>query len=266
MVTWGGVNLHFGNLVPPTTWPNPLVENFSGGNDTNWTHYGGNFALANGAYLLNDTNSYGKALTGSEFWTDGTLDVDLAVNTPGNAGLVFRMTNPDYTGPDDGFDYYAGLDTGGFVVFGIQSNAWTQLATAAMPISMNTKYHLRVVMRGPTFQIYANDLATPKITFTNSTWNRGQVGVRAFNCNASFDNFVFTNAAPVRLNLSTTNGQYSLSWPLSPVDVKVFSAAGLPLPSFGQPLASNATLVDGQWTLLLPHTAAGAHFFWLQGE
>jgi hypothetical protein len=266
MVTWNGVNLHFGSLVPLAPWPNPLTEDFSSGTDADWTRYGGNFAVSNDAYFLNDTNAYGKALTGSEFWTDGTLDVNLTLNSPGNAGLVFRMTNPDDTGPDDGFNYYAGLDTGGFAVFGSQSNAWSQLATAALTVATNTSYHLRIVMRGSKFQMYLDDMQSPKLSITDDSWTRGQVGLRAYNCNARFDHFVFSNAVPVKLNVASGNEQFAFSWPLSPVNVKLFSATNLQDAPFGEPVASTPALVNGQWQLALPRSACGPEFFWLQGN
>jgi hypothetical protein len=266
MVTWGGVNLRFGKFVPSAPLPNPLREDFDSGSDTNWTRYGGNFSLSHGAYLLNDTNTYGKALTGSEFMTDGVLEEDLTLSTPGNAGLVFRMTNPDYTGPDDGFGYYAGLDTSGFAILGSQSNSWRQLATAPMPVSTQTTYHLKVVMQGSLFKIFAADMNTPRITYTNSTWTRGQIGVRAFQCNASFDNFSFSNSVPMQLRIAATSGGLTLAWPLSPVNVKVFGAATLAPPLEGKPVSNSPILNNTQWMLSMPYPAAGEQYFWLQGQ
>ena len=266
MVTWGGVNLRFGNLVPLAPWPNPFADNFNGGTDTNWTRYDGNFGFASGTYLLNDAGTNGKALTGSEFWADGTLETDLLISTPGNAGVVFRMTNPDYTGPDAGFDYYAGLDTGGFMVFGIQSNAWSQLATTPMTVAINTTYHLKIVMQGSLFKLYAVDMNTPKVTWTNSTFARGQIGVRAFQCNASFDNVSFTNAVPTRLNVAATNGQLTFTWPFAPVNVKLYSATNLQSPLLGSPVAISPSLVNTQWTLPVQQPAASRQYYWLQGR
>lgn len=264
MVVASGVNVRFGNLVPLAPWLNPFRDDFNGGTDTNWTRYGGNFAFGNGAYLLNDTNTYGKALVGSEFWTDGTLETDMSIGSAGNAGVVFRMTNPDYTGPDDGFGYYAGLDTGGFVILGRQSNSWNPLATAPMTVSLNTWYHLKIVLKGGVLSVYAGDMITPKITYTDNSYSRGQVGVRAFQCNAQFDNFVFTNAAPCNLNLTVTNGQLLFTWPLCPVNVKLVSAGNLPPPN-GMVVPLNPALVGTQWILSMPMPVP-TQFFWLEGK
>ena len=68
------LKLRFGALASPKVWPNPFTDNFNSGADTNWTRYGTNFAFSSGRYLLNQTNTYGKALVGDNFWTDGTLE------------------------------------------------------------------------------------------------------------------------------------------------------------------------------------------------
>lgn len=265
LVVASGINLRFGNLIPPVPWPNPFRDNFDTGTDTNWTRYGGNFAFGGGAYLLNDTNTYGKSLTGSEFWADGTLETDLLIGTPGNAGVVFRMTNPDYVGPDDGFGYYVGLDTGGFVILGRQSNSWSPLATAPMTVSTNTWYHLKVVMKGGLFTVYAGDMSAPKLTLSDTNYARGQMGVRAFECNAQFDNFVFTNAVSAKVGLNLDNGQLRFTWPFCPVNVKLISSPALLSPLTGNSVAINPSLVNGQWTVALPLTWLPRQF-WLEGR
>ena len=266
MVVAGGVNLRFGSLVTLPPRPNPFFDNFDTGTDADWTRYGGNFGFGGGAYLLNDTNTYGKSLAGSEFWSDGALETDLLISTPGNAGVVFRMTNPDYVGPDDGFGYYAGLDTSGFVILGRQSNSWNALATAPMAVSTNTWYHLKVVMKGGLLTVYAGDMSTAKITFTDGTYSRGQAGVRAFQCNARFDNFLFTNAVPVKLAMNPDKAQLRFTWPLCPVNVKLISSTNLPSAGPGDQVPVDPALVNGEWTVALPITSAPGQFFWLEGR
>ncbi len=266
MVVSHGVNLRFGSLRSAAAWSNPFRDSFDGNTDTNWTRYGGAFGFSDGAYLLNDTNSYGKSLAGSEFWSDGSIETDLLLSTPGNAGLVFRMTNPDYLGPDDGFGYYAGIDTGGFVILGRQSNSWNPLATAAMAVSTNTWHHLKVVMRGSVFKIYADDMNTPKITVTDGSCTRGQAGVRAYQCNARFDNVVFSNAAPIKVGLNFNKGLLNFNWPLCPVNVKLVSSASF-LPGLSvTEVAATPAEVDGQSTLALPMKSASSQMFWLEGR
>ncbi len=267
MVTWGGVKLRFAYLLPAVPWPNPYRDTFDDNPDSAWTHYGGSFAVTNGQYCLNDVGSYGKSLVGSEFWSDGTLEADVMLRTPGNAGLVFRATNPDYTGPDDGFDYYVGLDTGGFLILGKQNNAWVPLSTSPASIITNVWYHLKINLQGNALQVYLGDMTVPKLVLNDSSFARGQVGVRAFQCNAAFDNVTFANTAPPRLNLEKQTDGLLLSWPPAGIDVKVYQAASLgSAAGAGSPLPSLPVLSNGQSTLFLPDTAASAQYFWLQGQ
>ena len=61
-------------------------------------------------------------------------------------------------------------------------------------------------------EIYVDDMVTPKITWTDSTHRRGQIGVRAFQSNAQFDNVTFTNAAPLRLDLQRAGNLLQFTW------------------------------------------------------
>lgn len=266
MVTSAGVKLRFGNVLPLRGWPNPFSDDFNDGTDQNWTHYGGNFAVTNGTYALNDAGTYGKSLAGSEFWTDGSLEADVRINTPGNAGLLFRVTNPDYTGPDDGFDYYIGLDTDGFVIFGRQADAWTPLTSTPFTVATNVWYHMKITMRGDVFRVYVGDMTQPKITINDGSFARGQIGVRAFQCDAQFDNVSFTNSAPEALNLERNGGRLLFSWPYTAVNVKLYGTTTLNQLSSGSPIAGSPALSNGQWNLSLPQATLDRKFFWLQGE
>jgi hypothetical protein len=198
MVSWFGVHIRFGTLLPRPIWPQVFTHNFSAG-DNGWSRYGSNITFVNGNYALNSANTYTKAFTGDEFWSDGILEGDVLISTPGNAGLMFRTTNPDYDGPDAAFGYFVGLDTSGSVVLGRQQNSWTELARTTIPVAMNTWHHIKITLAGSIINIFVDDLTAPKITRADSTFARGQIGVRAFQCNAQFNNISFSNAIPAVL-------------------------------------------------------------------
>ena len=211
MVTSGGVQLRFGALRPPASWPESVRDAFDGEDGLEWTQYGGAFELDGGRCLLANEGSYGKALTGSVFWSDGMLEADVRLETAGDAGLMFRATDPDTTGPDAARGYYAGLDAGGVVVLGRMEDAWTELARASMDIRLNVWYRLRVEMRGDLIRVYANDLSSPRIVHRDASFVRGQIGVRAFQCDARFDNLFFTSGVPFRRGDSNGDGDFDLS-------------------------------------------------------
>lgn len=251
MAATNGVKIRFGNLSTRPLWTNPFVANFDRDTDVGWAHYGGNFAFNAGAYVLNDAGTYGKAMAGDEFWTDGTLDADVMLTSAGNAGLVFRMTNPDYNGPDAGFGYYAGLDTSGSLIFGIESNSWSPQASAPMTVATNVWHHLRVELQGDTVKIYADDLTNPKITWTGTNFSRGQIGVRAFHCNAQFDNVTFSNAIPLKLRLERSGNQLQCSWPNTSVSVKLCALSNLLDLSQASVLTHQPVFTNNMWMMPL---------------
>ena len=265
MAVTNGVKLRFGLVSPRPWWTNPFVANFDNGTDPGWAHYGGNFSISGGNYVLTDAGTNGKALAGDGFWTDGTLDADMLINSPGNAGLVFRITNPDYTGPDACDGYYAGLDTGGYAIVGVESNAWSAVTSAPTSVLTNTWHHLRVNLKGSQFTLFVDNLTTPLISFTDTNFYRGQIGVRAFQCNARFDNVTYSNAVPLRLQLKRTGNQLQCVWPNTSVGIKLCAQTNLVNPSRAGALTNLPQLTNGDWQEPVGASAM-AQFFLLQAQ
>lgn len=263
MVVPGGVKLRFGNLSPRPRWPNPFQSDFDSATDVGWSRYGGNFEFNAGRYLLNNEGTNGKAMTGDGFWRDGVLEADLMISTPGNAGVMFRTMNPDYTGPDDAFGYYAGLDTGGSVILGRMSNAWNALASAPMSVGTNVWHHLKVNLSGSQIQVFVDNMSVPKITFTDATFRRGQIGVRAFQCDAQFDNVTFSNAVPLKLSLTNATSSLRLAWPETSVSVKPIASANL---GGGEPLTNMPVNSNSEFQLSLEPPSANPQFYWLEAR
>lgn len=193
----GAVQIKFGTLAAPLNGSNNFSDNFDDGNDAGWSRYGENFSSPSGRYqILNapaNGNASSKALAGDETWTSGTLEADVNLSTSGNAGLIFRTTNGGF-GADEAFGYYVGLDSAGSVTLGKQANNWTTVASAATPIALNTWHHVKVTFNGPALAVYVGDMVTPKINTTDSTFLRGQIGVRSHFANVLVDNVVFTRS------------------------------------------------------------------------
>lgn len=200
-VTSGGaIQIKFGMLASPTSSSADFSDNFDDGEDTGWARYGDNFAFGSGRYLINNGPSNGnnssKALAANEALTSGTLEADVTLTTSGNAGLMFRTTNGGY-GSDEAFGYYVGLDTAGSVTLGKQANNWTTLGSASMTIAASTSYHVKVTFNGTAIAVYVTDMTTPKISVTDSSFGRGQIGVRSHFANAQFDNVTFTRSLSI---------------------------------------------------------------------
>jgi hypothetical protein len=264
MVVTNGVRIRFGTLQARPQWPNPWQATFEDGTDTGWTRYGGRAVVRDGRYVLENDGTSGKALTGDAFWRDGVLEADILLNTPGNAGLMFRVTNPDYEGPDHAFGYYAGLDTAGFVLLGRMSNQWTLLTNRPMPVTTGTWYRMRITMEGPEIRVYVNNLLSPRLVVRDGTFLRGQIGVRAHFCSAAFDNVTFSNAMPLRLHLKRDATAWEVSWPETATNVRLYGATRPAGPGRRIDLPVRQ---DGAFQRIrLPVDTAPSRFFWLQVE
>ena len=174
-----------------------FYDDFDDGDDAGWARFGGSFGFGGGAYRLNNApgsgNASGKALAGQTSWANGYVEGDLAITSPdGNAGLMARVTDPG-TGPDDASGYYAYLDRGaGTVGLGRQADGWTSLAAVPMTVETNRRYRLKLSTVGSTIQVYVDGVL--KIVAVDSTFARGQIGVRSHYANAAFDNVVYTDS------------------------------------------------------------------------
>jgi len=266
MLVTNGVKMRFGAVSPRPAWPNPFVADFDNGTDAGWAHYGGNFSSSDGRYLLSNSGTNGKAMAGDAFWSDGTLDADVQITSSGNAGLMFRTTNPDYAGPDDALGYYVGLDTVGSVLLGRMSNSWTMLTNRPMTVMTSTWYHLRVTMQGGLLSVFVDDLTTPKFTRVDTNFTRGQIGVRAFQCNAQFDNVTFSNGTPLKLQVTNSGNQLEVSWPQTSVGVKLCTQTNLAMMTSPFHLTNQPILTNRSWLMQLTPLSTGAQFFWLRSE
>jgi hypothetical protein len=172
-----------GTIAPVTM---RVRDDFSDRNSLGWKPYGGAWSVQSGQYAL--AHSYGgKALLDTNFG-NFTQDTDVTVTSgAGDAGMVFRVTQPA-VGADSYRGYYAGISPGGRVLLGRANNGWTLLKEAALPVAVGRRYHLRVTASGSTIRVYVDDMTTPKLTATDTTYTSGANGVRAYNAAAAFDN------------------------------------------------------------------------------
>ena len=160
-----------------------FIDTFDNGTG-NWSVIDGAWSIVTSQYNVNAGPGY-KAIAAGTNFGDVTLEGDVNVSG-GNAGFIFRGSNFS-AGADAYFGYYAGIDSGGNVVLGLSTGSWIQLGSFAMSIPANTWIHLKVVAAGSSIQVYVTDMATPKITVTDSTYSSGAIGLRTYNATAKFD-------------------------------------------------------------------------------
>ncbi|WP_068607309.1 family 43 glycosylhydrolase [Paenibacillus swuensis] len=164
-----------------------MNDNFDDGNANGWTSYGGTWAVTNSKYTVNSGGGHKAVYNGSSF-SNVVYEGDVTITSGnGDAGLLFRATNPG-NGADTLHGYYAAINTNGTVILGKMSNNWTFIASANMTVSTNTAYHMKVVASGSNIQVFVQDMSTPKLNVNDSSHGSGAVGVRVSNTAAAFDN------------------------------------------------------------------------------
>ena len=81
----------------------PYSDRFETGDNADWSAYGGNWKIEAGS-MVNESDERGaKLVAGSPYWTDYTVQADVALRSPGEAGLIARVSDPE-----QGVDAYRG--------------------------------------------------------------------------------------------------------------------------------------------------------------
>ncbi|SEU38697.1 Lysophospholipase L1 [Stigmatella erecta] len=172
-------------LAKTARWEVPFSDDFNDGNANGWAVYGGSWAVS-GNQLAVAAHPGAKALASGVLFSNGTLDADITLGAAGNAGLMFRASRLD-TGVDAYQGYFAGFDQGQ-VFLGRADHNWVTVASVPTLLAPQVAHHVRVVAVGSNLKVYVDDMATPKLNVTDTTYTSGGVGVRTYQADARFDN------------------------------------------------------------------------------
>lgn len=169
---------------------NQLADDFLDADAVGWTPYGGTWGVE--AYEYSVEASLGaKAVASGTSFANFTFEADVKVSSAAsgaNGGLIFRVSQPS-VGYDAYHGYYVGLYPGNdLVVLGKANGSWTQLTSAAMAIASDTSYRVKIMAFGSSIKVYVNDMSTPKLTFTDSSYASGMIGLRTWSSHVHFDN------------------------------------------------------------------------------
>lgn len=198
LVPYGSENIRlscFPVIGTPKKTTKSLTENFDQGMPGNWVFYGGGWFWKDGQVnAASNAGSGGFGINGSKYVANGTdfkdftYQADVKINTVGDAGLMFRVSDPAI-GPDAYQGYYVGLDQpNGNVIFGkANGQKWELLKAEKYPVGMNKMYTLKVVAKADKFDIFVNGAAQPVLSVTDSQYQSGSIGLRTYKALASFD-------------------------------------------------------------------------------
>lgn len=158
-------------------------EEFGPGFETRWLGYRGAVAKEGRLHLA----FAAKAVAPRAVFADFTYEGEVEVGERGNAGLIFRVTEPS-TGPDDYRGYYVGLtaDGGGQLMLGRSDNRWVPLATRAIPFERRKSHRVRIEAKGSRLRVWVGDAEAPVIEITDATYTSGALGVRSYADEAHF--------------------------------------------------------------------------------
>ncbi|RZK19243.1 MAG: DUF1080 domain-containing protein [Pedobacter sp.] len=198
LVPFGSENIRLSNfptIGKPQKESKNIVENFDSGINSNWVFYGGGWFWKDGSiYASSNAGSGGYGINGAKYvanntnFKDFTYQADIKINTAGDAGLIFRVTNPAI-GADAYKGYYVGSSASGKNIQIGKANGyeWKVLKSSDFPFELNKTYQLKVAAKGDKIDVFIANLNTPILSITDDEYQSGSIGFRTYKAQASFD-------------------------------------------------------------------------------
>ncbi len=198
LVPYGSENIRlsiFPIIGKPDFIKTDYKQSFDNGDTKGMVIYGGGWFVKDKAIhcASNGNNSSGnhgpKIIATNTNFSNFVYSADVALNSPGDAGMLFRVSKP-VVGANAYQGYYAGLNvTNGTIEFGKASGSeWVVIQSAKLPVKMNASYNVKVKAVGDSFEIYVNNATTPIISAKDNEFENGSIGLRAYNALATMDN------------------------------------------------------------------------------
>ena len=172
-------------------------DNFDDGNSDGWTANLGSWWVSSGEYHTSaGIVSNGISTLNGANYTDCVIETQLRfTDSVGyEGGIVFRyLDNSHYYAFQIGHEYdhmeiitydAANPDYGNYAKRAVIQ---TLFGNNSIPINLNVNYTLRIEIQGTNFKAYFNGQHV--LSWTDSSYSSGLVGLRARNAGVAFDNF-----------------------------------------------------------------------------
>ena len=164
-------------------------------NSSEWTPFGGSWAIADGAVQSNSYERGAKLVAGSKYWSNYTVTADILFWGPAaDMGVVIR-TNDESRGVDAYNGYFVGFRSlDGTLVIGRASYSWLEVMPVTVPggVSPFTWYRLRVTAYGCNIGASVTNLSTQQAAYIafqeHFCVKSGRFGLRTLNANAEWRN------------------------------------------------------------------------------
>ena len=178
---------NFPVLGTPPTYAKTFQDEFADGHFDAFVPYGGGWFVRDAALHAASnagSGSYGlagvKCVALQTQFDNFTYEGDVAAGPVGNAGLIFRVSEPGIGG-DAYKGYYVGLSAeNNQVELGRANNDWKSLGTAKMNFETDKPVKMRVEARGPKLTVWVGDMTKPLIEANDATFAQGAIGVRHY--------------------------------------------------------------------------------------
>lgn len=177
------------NAVAPET---AITDDFSNPStsNSNWIKYGNasKMNVENGKFVFGYDQKIKTVLNGGYEWNDYAVEATITLTSfteYGNAGIIFRATNPA-DGPDDYNGYYFGIANGKAMV-GYGQYGWFPMKDIPYNISYNNAYRLKVLVSGDLMGFYVDDELV--YSMRDSRFAKGTVGFRSYEQPFTADDF-----------------------------------------------------------------------------
>ena len=178
----------------------PYHDQFASGDNSEWTAFGGNWRVQTGT-MRNESNERGaKLISGSTYWQDYTIEADVALSSPGDAGLIARVSDAEQ-GVDAYYGIYSGLRMRDqALVLGVADHSWNEVAVKALtpPIVPNAWYHIRMEAKGCRVRAIVNGQGSIELArldvVLDACPKSGKIGLRSYDSGAIWRNVQATAA------------------------------------------------------------------------
>ena len=206
LIPFGAENIRiscFPEIGIPGKSPSRFTASFDDNKMKGWIWYGGGWFAKDGA-LHNASNhgSWGAGIHGSKAVLPSVTgdnfiyETTLKTGAKGNAGVIFRVTNPSI-GADLYEGYYVGInpESNRIEMGKASGQKYILLGTADLKVNPEKKYKLKVKANGDRFEISLDNSERPLLTVNDSEFKNGMIGVRSYDALPVFDDLKFENLA-----------------------------------------------------------------------
>lgn len=201
LTPFGSENIRISNFpvigVPESTGKT-FKEDFSRATLKDWLLYGGSWFIKDGAiHSASNKGSWGHGIHGSKAiaantnFEDLNYEATVQLNTKGDAGLMFRVTD-QVIGAEAYNGYYLGInaDSGQIQLGKSSKQKWVVLATTKQKLEIGKAYQVKILAKGAEIKVYFNKEVKPIFSVTDEEFSNGAIGVRAYDALASIDNLL----------------------------------------------------------------------------